>query len=92
MRFDWDPQKDDLLVKQRGFSFEKVSRLFQNPHLEGQKTDDPEQYYAIGFVNGKLLTLIFEYREDELGLYVWLITYWHSSKSERIFYAKNFKA
>lgn len=91
MRFDWDDEKSFRLYAQRGFHFEDVCSLFLNPYLEDQKNDDPEQYFAIGFAKGVLLTTVFEYREDEIGIYIWLVTYWKATKAERALYAKNFK-
>lgn len=91
MRFDWNDDKSGILKTTRGLSFEEICQLFKNPYLEEQKNDSPEQYFAIGFVHGKLVTVIFEYREDALGIYIWFVTYWSATKSERALYAKNFK-
>lgn len=91
MRFDWNDDKSRVLKTARGFSLEEICQLFQNPYLEEQKNDEPEQHFAIGFVQGKLTTVVFEYREDETGIYIWLITYWNATKAERALYAKNFK-
>ena len=41
---------------------------------------------AIGFVEGKLVTLIYEVREDNEGEYYHLVTYWPSTKTERKLY------
>lgn len=70
MRFDWDDSKSEMLHKSRGFSFEEITKLFRNPYLESKKSDEPDQYFAIGFLQGSLLTIVFEYREDEIGLYI----------------------
>jgi len=47
--------------------------------------------YAIGFVQTSLLTLVFEYREDDLGEFIWLVTYWKATKTEAALYEKNRK-
>jgi hypothetical protein len=50
----------------------------------GLKCIDPEQHYAIGFAsNGSLITLIYEFRYDEEGAYIWLVTLWKSTKEEK---------
>jgi len=53
-----------------------------------KKNDDPEQYIGIGFSNGLLITVVYEFREDTDGNFIWLITYWKSTKSETNIYEK----
>lgn len=91
MRFKWDKNKDLILKSDpnRRFGFEDVVQLFQYPYFLDQKNDDPEQYRAIGFVYGKLISLIYEVREDHEGEYYHLVTYWPSTKTERKLYEKN---
>lgn len=72
----------------RGLSFEKVSELFSRPYYLDQKNDDPEQFRAIGIVGTKMITLIYESREDFQGEYYHLVTYWPSTKTERVLYEK----
>ena len=88
MRVKWDPKKSVLLKKnpKRNTSFEEAKHLVLN--LETQlggdlKSIDPEQYYVIGFVNGQLITLIYEFRVDRYGEYIWLVTLWKTTKHER---------
>jgi uncharacterized DUF497 family protein len=89
VRFKWNPLKNQLLYSKRKLSFTAVISVFeQNYHLS-QKCDDPEQWRAIGWHNGKLVTLIFEVREDRDGPYYWLITAWLSTRfEERLFHEK----
>ena len=82
MRFDYDTQKSDYLKRERGFSLSDAAAIFDGDYFTTTKSDDPEQYAAIGFSKGTLLTLIFEYREDDLGELIWLITYWKATKRE----------
>jgi hypothetical protein len=43
----------------------------------------------IGWVKGRLVTLIVEAREDELvGGYDWFVTLWSSTPSERAIYER----
>ena len=88
MRFIWDENKSKLLNNdsRRGLSFEAVTRLFQQPYFLDRKNDDPEHFRAIGFVSGKMITLIFEVREDAVGEFYHFVTYWPSTKTERKLY------
>ena len=44
---------------------------------------------AIGWVQDRLFTLIFEIREDQLGEYYHLVTLWRSTLVERELYEAN---
>jgi uncharacterized DUF497 family protein len=55
-------------------------------YVEQIKRDDPEQFIAIGYLEKTLLSIIYEIRYDEEGEYIWLITYWNSTKREREIY------
>jgi uncharacterized DUF497 family protein len=88
LRVDWDEIKNQETYKKRGFTFEQISRIFENPHFVDQKNDDPEQYFAIGIMMPFFITVVFEYREDEIGEYVWIVTYWKSTRREREMYAE----
>jgi uncharacterized DUF497 family protein len=83
---DWDDNKSAKLKGERGFSFEEVAQMFKSGYVTDQKSDDPEQYYAIGFVKGQLITLIYEYREREVGEVAWLVTYWKATTREAKIY------
>ncbi len=52
----------------------------------------PEQYRAIGWVSGRLYSVIFEIREDADGEYHHLITLWKATKGERKLYEENFQS
>lgn len=70
MRIDWDDNKSEWLKRERGLSFDEASQIFGTGHVVDQKNDDPEQYYAIGFAQGQLITVIYEHREDEERIYL----------------------
>ena len=91
MRFKWDKNKNKALINdsRRSLSFERVQRLFDLPYFLDQKNDDPEQFRAIGFVDGNMITLIFELREDDAGGFYHFVTYWPSTKAERKLYEKS---
>jgi uncharacterized DUF497 family protein len=86
MRFDWDNDKSQLLEEDRGYSLEEVAAVLAGEYVEQLKQDNPEQFIAIGYLEGTLLSIIYEVRYDIEGEYVWLITYWESTKREREIY------
>ena len=67
MRYDFDLRKSVILREnpKRGIGFEEAQEIFAHPYYEDCRSDDPEQYRAIGWVRGPLYSLIFEIREDE---------------------------
>ncbi len=90
MRINWDDSKSEKPKKERGLSLEEASQLFiSGPYVIDKKSDDPEQYYAIGFAHGRLITLIYETRDDVEGEFTWLVTYWKATKTEAKIYEKS---
>ena len=69
MRFSFDPRKSQLLKAnpKRGISFEDAQALFSRPYWLDKRSDAPEQYRAIGWVGGRLYTVILEIRKDDDG-------------------------
>lgn len=90
MRFDWDNHKSQLLQQNRGYSLEEISVVLAGDYVEQVKRDDPEQFIAIGYLGNTLLSVIYEIRYDEEGEYVWLVTYWKSTKREQEIYEQYF--
>lgn len=90
MRFDWDDRKSQTLQQRRGYSLEDVATILAGDYVERMKQDDPEQFIAIGYLRNTLLSVVYEIRYDEEGEYVWLITYWKSTKQERQLYGQYF--
>jgi len=88
MRIDWDDNKSEKLKIDRGLSFEEIREAIEKPHLMETKNDDPEQYIGIGFANGILVSVVYEFREDTEGEFIWLITYWKATKQEAKRYEK----
>lgn len=87
MRINWDDTKSEKLKRERGLSLEEASVIIENPGaVTDKKNDDPEQFYAIEFVQGRLITLIYETREDADGEFIWLVTYWKATKTETRIY------
>ena len=83
MRFDWDNDKSQLLQDSRGYSLDEVTAVLAGEYVEQIKRDDPEQFIAIGYLEKTLISIIYEIRYDQEGEYIWLITYWDSTKRER---------
>jgi uncharacterized DUF497 family protein len=93
MRFEFDPKKSELLRSNpnRGVGFEEVQEIWHHPYYEDYRSDDPEQFRAIGWVKGKLYSVIFEIREDDEGEYYHLVTLWKSTSQEVKLYEKNIR-
>jgi len=64
--------------------------ILAGDYVQRMKQDDPEQFIAIGYLKNSLLSVIYEFRYDEEGKYIWLVTYWKSTKREREIYEQNF--
>ena len=69
MRFDFDRNKSSLLRNnpKRGIGFEEAQEILSQPYYEDCRSDDPEQFRAIGWVNGQLYSLVYEVRVLSLG-------------------------
>jgi len=91
MRFDFDPEKSKRLKTnpERGIDFEEVQTLFSAEHIIDRRSDDPEQFRAIGWVSGTLYSVIYEVRQDSDGDFYHLVTLWKATKEERRAYAEN---
>ena len=89
MKILWDENKSEILKAnpKRRTSFDEAQIILQDDDRDmggGLKCFDPEQHYAIGFAsNGSLITLIYEFRYDEDGAYIWLVTLWKTTKEEK---------
>ena len=91
MRFHFDTRKSETLRSnpQRGIGFEEAQDIFSRPYYQDQRSDVPEQYRAIGWVDQRLYSLIFEVREDNEGELYHLVTLWKSTREEEKLYAEN---
>ena len=93
MRFKFDRNKSEQLRSnpKRRIGFEEVQEIWTHPYYEDRRSDVPEQFRAIGWVRGKLYSVIFEVREDSENEYYHLVTLWKSTKEEKEAYEKNIK-
>ncbi|MBI4904353.1 MAG: BrnT family toxin [Acidobacteria bacterium] len=88
MRFQFDPRKNREVRRRHGISLEEVREIFDQAHLLDRKSDDPEQFRAIGWAGGRLCSVIFEIRKDSYGEYYHLITAWIATRQEQDAYAE----
>ena len=91
MRFDFEPRKSQRLRAnpRRGIGFEEAQAIFARPYFLDQRSDVPEQYCAIGWVEERLFSVVFEIREDEEGEFYHLVTLWKSTSEEEELYAES---
>jgi uncharacterized DUF497 family protein len=68
---------------QRGIGFEEAQEIFSHPNYLDQRSDVPQQYWAIGWVEERLNSVIFEVREDREGEYSNFVTLWKATQEER---------
>ena len=91
VRFKFDSKKSEQLKRnpKRGIGFVEAQQVWSQSYYLDQRSDIPEQYRAIGWVDGRLYSVIFELREDKEGEFYHLVTLWASTKEERKLYEKN---
>lgn len=91
MRFKFDKRKSLTLRSnpQRGIGFEEVQEIFRHTYYLDRRKDCPEQYRAIGWVRGRLYSVIYESREDAQGEYYHLVTLWKATTEEQELYEEN---
>ena len=91
MRFHFDARKSLALRRnpKRGIGFEEAQEIFFHPYYCDQREDFPVQYRAIGWVKGRLFSLIFEVREDDEGEFYHLVTLWRATAEEQQLYEEH---
>jgi uncharacterized DUF497 family protein len=89
MRFDFDRAKSRVVKKKHGVSLEEAREIFDQVYLVDQRSDDPQQFRAIGWCRSLLCSVIFEIRHDAEGGYHQLITSWKATEEEEQSYAGN---
>ena len=91
MRFKFDKKKSVALRKnpKRGIGFEEAQEIFKHPYYTDRRVDQSYQYRAIGWVKGRLHSVILEIRKDNDGEYYHLVTLWRSTREERELYEEN---
>jgi uncharacterized DUF497 family protein len=89
MRVEFDRLKSRDVKRKHGVSLKEAQDVFDQVYLVDQKSDDPEQFRAIGWCRGRLCSVIFEIRHDSAGEYYHLVTAWKATKEEEQSYAEN---
>jgi uncharacterized DUF497 family protein len=91
LRFHFDARKSRRwrANPRRGIGFEEAREIYSHPHYFDQRSDVPEQYRAIGWVEERLYSVIFEVREDWEGEYYHLVTLWKATQEEQQLYEAN---
>ena len=92
MRLRWDETKRQEVLRRRQIDLAWLDELLSLPYVENQSRDDPEQYRVIGFVQGRLVTFIIEYRRDARGKYLWVVTAWHATTQEQHAYERTIQS
>lgn len=69
----------------------EVHEIWRHPYYGGYRSDAPEQFRAIGWVQGKLYSVIFEIREADEGECYHLVMLWKSTLQEIKLYEKTYK-
>ena len=70
MRFEWDPEKSEANLRDRGFDFEFATLIFEGPTLEAQdrRRDYGEiRIVATGLADDIALTLVYTDKHDARG-------------------------
>jgi uncharacterized DUF497 family protein len=91
VRFKFDKKKSVALRSnpKRGIGFEEVQEVFDHPYYLDRREDEPEQYRAIGWVSGRLYSVIYEFGKDAEGEYCHLVTLWKATTEESKLYEEN---
>ena len=91
MRFEFDKRKSSALRAnpRRRIGFEEATEIFTHAYYLDTRRDFPKQYRAVGWVRGRLYSLIFEMREDKDGEYYHLVTLWKATVEEQKLYEES---
>jgi uncharacterized DUF497 family protein len=89
MRFEFNRKKSRNVKRKHGVSLGEAREVFDQVYLVDRKSDDPEQFRAIGWCRGRLCSVIFEVRNDSDGEYYHLVTAWKATRQEEESYAEN---
>ena len=89
MRCRFDREKSRDVKRKYGVSLQEAQEIFDQAYLVDQKSDNPEQFRAIGWRRNRLCSVIFEIRHDSEGQYYHLITAWKATEEEEQSYGEN---
>jgi len=60
MRLEFDRAKSRSVKRKHAVSLKAAQQIFDQTYLIDQRNDDPEQFRAIGWCDGRLCSVIFE--------------------------------
>jgi uncharacterized protein len=70
MEFEWDDAKAKSNKVKHDLSFEDASQVFFDPNhmieASSRETDNEERFKVVGMVKGRILTLVFTYRDNRV--------------------------
>ena len=92
MRYTWDDKKAAKNLRAHGIAFEDAVRIFEGPTLErlDDRFDYPDaRWYAIGFVQGRPITVIYADVDEETRR---IISAWKAEKHEEKAYFDHLEA
>jgi uncharacterized DUF497 family protein len=89
MRFDFEWAKSRDVKQKHGVSLKEAQEIFDQVYVVDQKSDNPEQYRALGWCRGRLCSVIFDVRHDSEGEYYHLVTAWRATRQEEQSYAES---
>jgi uncharacterized DUF497 family protein len=83
MEFDWDEKKEQNNLEKHGVSFETACRVFLDPLRivleDGKHSIEEERYFALGEVDGRILTVRFTVRGSLIRIFG--AGYWRKGKT-----------
>jgi uncharacterized DUF497 family protein len=83
LEFDWDDNKHERNIREKGYGFDLASRIFEGRVFEWEnvRLDYPEvRMVAVGQVEGKFLTVVYTVREGKRRI----IASWPANRKERL--------
>jgi len=76
-------------IRNAGLVLKKRKKYFVIHTNLDRRADRPRQFRAIGWVKGRLYSVILEIRQDKGGEYYRLVTLWKATAEEQTLYEEN---
>ena len=72
LKFEWDKEKDKLNKAKHGVSFKDAKKAFLDPDVvftnDPEHSENEERFHCLGIVKGKVLTVRFTLREQNIRI------------------------
>lgn len=65
MKFEWDPKKNEINIRERGVDFADAKEMFDHElliALDTRKNYGENRYIAVGYIQNRLMILVFTKR------------------------------